>query len=90
MAKLLLSRALYEQIGHCETWVYDLLNPEGPKYDPTLPKPVKMEGSSTNVWIESEVQEWIDAQIEKGRANQAASDAKSQEIRERFANRRVA
>lgn len=89
MAKLLLSRALYERTGFGKTYVNNKLNPESPKYDPTFPKPFKMEGSITNVWIESEVDEWINAQIEKGRANQAQSDAKSREIRERF-NRGVA
>lgn len=84
MAKLLLSPALYDLIGHGKTWVNDRLNPKSPKYDPSLPKPFKMEGSITNVWVEEEVQEWIAAQIEKGRANQAQSDAKSREIRERF------
>jgi prophage regulatory protein len=84
MAKLLLSPALYDLIGHGKTWVHDRLNPESPRYDPTFPKPFKMEGSITNVWVESEVLSWIESVIEKGRANQQQNDAKSREIRERL------
>jgi len=84
MAKLLLSPALHDLIGHGKTWVNDRLNTESPKYDPTFPKPFKMEGSITNVWVESEVLAWIDSVIEKGRSNQAQTDAKARQIRERL------
>ena len=45
-------------------------NPKRPgDYDPTFPKPVSL-GAKAVGWIESEIDDWLNAQIEKSR-NQA-------------------
>lgn len=42
-------------------------NPKRPRdYDPTFPKPVSV-GARAVGWIESEIEDWIAAQIEKSR-----------------------
>lgn len=42
-------------------------NPKRPgDYDPTFPKPISV-GAKSVGWIESEISEWIAAQIEKSR-----------------------
>lgn len=54
-------------IDHKRTWIADTLNPESNRYDPTFPKPFKMQGSQTNVWVIDEIYAWVEVQIEKGR-----------------------
>lgn len=42
-------------------------NPKRPsEYDPTFPKPVQL-GAKAVGWIESEINQWLAAQIEKSR-----------------------
>lgn len=42
-------------------------NPKRPNdYDPTFPKPVKI-GARSVAWVESEVDEWINARVEASR-----------------------
>jgi len=54
-------------IDRKRTWIADTLNPESNKYDSTFPKPFKMQGSTTNVWVLEEIYQWVDEQIEKAR-----------------------
>ena len=56
-------------IDHKRTWIADTLNPESNRYDPSFPKPFKMGNSQTNVWVLDEIHQWVEAQIEKGRAD---------------------
>ena len=58
-------------IDRKRTWIADTLNPESPKFDPTFPKPFKMQGSQTNVWVLDEVYQWVESQIEKARGMSA-------------------
>lgn len=49
-------------------------NPKRPgDYDPSFPRPVKIGSSRTVGWIQSEVDEWIGAQIQKSRAQGEAA-----------------
>jgi len=54
-------------IDRKRTWIADTLDPKSPKYDPSFPKPFKMQGSATNVWVLDEVYQWVESQIEKAR-----------------------
>ena len=53
--------------GYGTTSIYDRLNPESPRYDPTFPRPFKIDGSATNVWVEDEVYAWVDSKIKAAR-----------------------
>lgn len=47
-------------------------NPNRPnEYDPTFPKPIQI-GSRAVGWLESEINDWLTAQIEKSRSKAEA------------------
>lgn len=53
----------------CST-IYDRLNTKSDSYDPDFPKPIKLGSGMKNPpvgWIESEVNAWISARVEKSR-----------------------
>jgi prophage regulatory protein len=56
--------------GLSRTTIYAKLkkNPKRPRdYDPSFPKPVSI-GAKAVGWVESEIEAWLDAQIEKSRS----------------------
>lgn len=57
---------LCEKIGLGRSAIYDRLDPASPRHDPSFPKPVNL-GSRAVGFIESEVDAWLAAQIEKSR-----------------------
>ena len=67
MAKLARRPKVEEIIDRKRTWINETLNPESNRYDPTFPKPFKIEGSQTNVWVLEEVEAWVDSKIAKSR-----------------------
>ena len=67
MATLARRPTIEKIIDRKRTWIADTLNPESSKFDPTFPKPFKMEGSTTNVWVLEEIYQWVDTQIAKAR-----------------------
>ena len=67
MSKLARRPKVETIIDRKRTWIADTLNPESSKFDPTFPKPFKMEGSQTNVWVLEEVEAWVDSKIAKSR-----------------------
>jgi predicted DNA-binding transcriptional regulator AlpA len=46
--------------------IYDRLDPNSPRYDPTFPKQVKL-GSSSVGWLESEIENWLAARTRASR-----------------------
>ncbi|MET3916830.1 putative DNA-binding transcriptional regulator AlpA [Variovorax sp. OAS795] len=46
--------------------IYDRLDPNSPRYDPTFPKQVKL-GSSSVGWLESEIENWLTARTRASR-----------------------
>lgn len=53
----------------CST-LYERINPKHRNYDPTFPKPIAL-GNGKNPpvgWVESEVNRWIAAQVQKSRS----------------------
>jgi len=72
MGKRLIRIAQVEQItSFKKSTIYDRLTPDSSRYDPTFPRPMKINGSSTNVWVEEEVYAWVDRQIEAARGDAA-------------------
>lgn len=69
--KLIDRRQLELAIGLRRSAIYERMDPDSPRYDPAFPKPVVLggvPGKATCVrWVESEVQAWIAAQIDKSR-----------------------
>jgi prophage regulatory protein len=44
--------------------VYDWMNPNSPRYDPSFPIPIKLSYTGGAIaWIESEVDEWLAARV---------------------------
>lgn len=43
--------------------LYDWLNRNSPRYDPTFPRPIKI-GAAAVAWLESEIDDWIAAKIQ--------------------------
>lgn len=59
--------------------IYDRLNPDSPRFDPTFPKPVKV-GSQSVAWLQSEVDAWIMSRVAE-RDAMLADDAKRTEAK---------
>jgi prophage regulatory protein len=70
MATVILRRDEVERrTGLSRSAIYGKLkqNPNKPhEFDPTFPRPVKL-GSQAVGWVESEIEDWITAQIAKSR-----------------------
>lgn len=63
------------KIGLGKSAIYDRLNSNSPRYDSTFPKPIKL-GSGKNPpigFLESEIDGWITAQLEKTRSEVSCS-----------------
>ena len=60
--KLIRRFDLQEKTGISRSAIYDRLNRNSPRYDPTFPRPVKI-GKITIRFVESEVDKWIESQI---------------------------
>ncbi len=66
---ILRRKQLEAKTGLARSTIYDKirLNPNRPGgYDPTFPKPIAL-GAKSVGWVESEVEAWLDAQIQKSR-----------------------
>ena len=61
-------KQLVLQIGMCRASIYDKLNPNSPRYDPSFPTPIKL-GSTAVGFLLSEVNAWIDSRISASRSN---------------------
>lgn len=60
---------LEQKIGLSRSAIYERLDPKSAYYDPEFPKPVQLGiGKNPPVgWVESEVDNWLNAQIAKSR-----------------------
>ncbi len=52
------------RINKGKSWIYERINPKHPRFDPTMPQPIRV-GTSVG-WIESEIDAWWQLQIQKG------------------------
>lgn len=63
---------LKQKIGLGSSAIYDRLDKNSPRFDPTFPAPIKLGQKATSAgWIESEVDAWLTAQIEASRGTAA-------------------
>lgn len=62
---LLLRQEVEQRLKLGRSAIYDRLNPDGPYFDPGFPKPIRLsDGKNSSVrWIESEIDEYIEARI---------------------------
>jgi prophage regulatory protein len=63
------------KIGLGKSAIYDRLNSNSPRYDSTFPKPIKLGGGKNPPigFLESEIDGWITAQVEKTRSEVSCS-----------------
>lgn len=47
--------------------IYDKINPQSPRYDPSFPKPIHLGRGIAVGWLEHEVTDWLNRQIEISR-----------------------
>ena len=74
MTALITIRQLENRIGYKKTSVYDRMDPASPRYDPSFPAPVRF-GTGAVRWVETEVDAWVQAQIDRRDAQAAAKVA---------------
>ena len=72
--RIIRRKQLESRLGLSRSTIYGKLtpNPNRPnEYDPTFPKPIQI-GSRAVGWLESEINDWLTAQIEKSRSKAEA------------------
>ncbi|MDR5873752.1 helix-turn-helix transcriptional regulator [Vreelandella gomseomensis] len=55
-------RQLSKKLGMSRSWIYEKINPDSPRYDPSFPKPIKL-GASAIGWIEHDIDQWVMSQL---------------------------
>jgi prophage regulatory protein len=70
--RLIRLSGVQERTGLSRATVYDRMNPRSPRYDDTFPRQVKI-GLSAVAWSETEIDSWIQSQIDISRAIQNLS-----------------
>ena len=63
---ILRRKKLEARIGQSRSAIYAKLDKNSPYYDPTFPRPISL-GVRAVGWVESEVDKWLVAQIDKSR-----------------------
>jgi len=64
---ILRRRSLETRVGLSRSTIYDKINVKSPRYDATFPKPIRLGGGVVG-WLEHEVTEWLNRQIEASRS----------------------
>lgn len=64
---ILRRRDLESRLKLSRSTIYDKINPDSPRYDPTFPTPIRLGNGSAVGWIESEVDIWLRDRIEASR-----------------------
>ena len=60
--------AVSVRIGLGRSSIYDRLNPNCPRYDPTFPRPITLgAGARARGFLECEIEEWLRRQIQSSR-----------------------
>lgn len=58
---------LHSRLGMARATIYDWMNPDSPRYDPTFPLPIKLSAGGSVGWIEEEVDEWLASKASSSR-----------------------
>jgi len=64
---ILRRRDLEARLKLSRSTIYDKINPDSPRYDPSFPKPIRLGTGAAVGWIESEIDSWLRSQIEASR-----------------------
>ncbi|HHR6443367.1 TPA: AlpA family phage regulatory protein [Providencia alcalifaciens] len=56
--KILRIRVVMDKIGISRSTIYDWLNPNSKRYDPTFPKQRRL-GKQSIGWMEADIDEWL-------------------------------
>jgi prophage regulatory protein len=59
-------KAMTTRTGLSKSTIYDLGDPESPRYDPTFPRRFQITPGTVG-WVEQEVMEWLEARIASAR-----------------------
>lgn len=57
--RILRIKDVQKMIGIARSTIYDWMNENSPRYDPSFPKPLKL-GKSSIGWFESKLIEWLE------------------------------
>jgi len=61
--RIIRMQELSRLLGISRSSIYDKLNPDSPRFDPTFPRRVRL-GAASVGWLESEVSGWLMSRIE--------------------------
>ncbi len=64
---ILRRRDLELRVKLSRSTIYDKINPASPRYDASFPKPIRLGNGAAVGWIESEVENWLQSQIDASR-----------------------
>lgn len=60
-------KQVMERTGLSRSTIYDRMNPNSPRHDPSFPKQFRLGGEAVG-WIEAEVDAWVQSRIDAGRS----------------------
>lgn len=66
--RILRIKQVIDRTGLSRSTIYDRINSKSPRYDPSFPKPIKLNANaSSNTgavgWLESDIEAWIEQRI---------------------------
>lgn len=68
---ILRRRDLEARIRLSRSTIYDKMNPDSLRYDPSFPKPIRLGFGAAVGWLEHEVEEWLATQIANSRTTES-------------------
>mgnify|MGYP000013351594 FL=1 len=64
--QMLRLKQVVEQTGLSRSTIYDMMNPNSKRHDPSFPRSVELT-QATVAWLESEVNTWLESKIKQSR-----------------------
>lgn len=71
--RILRRKQVEERVGLSRSAIYDRISPKSPRFDPAFPRPCRIGNGRAVGWLESELNDWIAAQVKQGRAETTAA-----------------